>query len=369
MAASPRLLPHAAMLIAAVALAACAGGWPTTVKPPVDTTHTTVDTVPLRVYGDARGRWIGAATGSVLTMPGDSGNTLRSILGREFSMLWSGTYLKFDYLRPSRTTYNYASADAVHAFAQSHAMVMRGHTLVWYQQIPSWLINGGYGPDTVKAILKDHIDQVMGHYRGKMAAWDVVNEAMGDDGNLRTATSFWWQNVGPDYIAQAFRWAHAADSTAVLNYNDYAIETINAKSTAVLSLLSDLKGRGVPIDGIGFQFHYAADQAPSTADIAANFARFAALGLKIQITEADMRVRTLNGVPISSADLQTQATAYHNMVDACLQTPACNAIEIEGIYDGQAWVNDPTQWGAPVLYDLHMQPKPAYYAVKAALKP
>ena len=99
---------------------------------------------------------------------------------------------------------------------------------------------------------------------------------------------------------------------------------------------------------------------------AANFARFAALGLKIQITEADMHVAVQNGFA-SAADLQVQARAYRDMVNGCLRTPNCTAIEIEGIYDGQAWVSDPTQWGAPVLYDIRMQPKPAYYAVQAAL--
>ncbi len=360
-------LGAALLVAAAAALGACGGDATAPVKPPVDTTKATVDTIPLRVYGDLRGRWIGAATGSVLTMPGDSGALLRTIVAREFSMLWTGTFMKFDYVHPTRTTYNYGSADAVVAFAQSHGMVVRGHTLVWHSQVPSWVTNGGYPADTLEAILKDHIDNVVGHFKGKLAAWDVVNEAMGDDANLRA--TIWYNAIGPDYIEQAFRWARADDPDVPLYYNDYGIETINAKSTAVLNMLSDLKAKGVPLDGIGFQFHYAADQAPTTEAIVANFGRFAALGLKIQITEADMRIHTQNGVPVNAADLQTQATAYRNMVNACLQTPNCNAIEIEGIYDGQAWVNDPTQWGAPVLYDRNMQPKPAYWAVKAALKP
>jgi len=353
----------ASLLLVAAALAGC--GPDSHMAPFVpDTTHTApADTVPLRVYGDARGRYVGAATGTALTMPGDSGAQLRAILARQFSMLWTGTFMKFDYLRPSRSVYNYTQADSVVAFAQRNRMVVRGHTLVWHQQVPAWVLNGNYPPDTLRAILEEHIENVIGHFKGKLVAWDVVNEAMGDDANLRSTV---WSAIGPDYIEQAFRWARAADPDVPLYYNDYNIETVNAKSDAVYRLLADLKTRGVPIDGIGFQFHYAAQAAPSADAIAANFARFAALGLKIQITEADMHVAVQNGVA-SAADLQVQARAYRDMVNGCLRTPSCNAIEIEGIYDGQAWVADPTRWGAPVLYDIRMRPKPAYYAMQAAL--
>ncbi len=352
------------LLALAASLAACGSdGTPTGVKP--DTTKkVTADTTPLRYYAQLKGRYIGTAAGSMLSMPGDSGVKLRSIAAREFSMLWTGTYMKMDYLRPNRATYNYTTADNLLTWAQQNGMVMRGHTLVWHSQVPSWITNGGFAPDTLKAILKDHIEQVMTHYKGKLAAWDVVNEAMGDDANIRP--TIWYNAIGPDYIEQAFRWARAVDPNTPLYYNDYNIESINAKSTAVYNMLSDLKARGVPIDGIGFQFHFDAASAPSTAAITANFQRFAALGLKIQITEADMHTRVIGGIA-SMADQLVQATAYANMVNACLSVSACNAIEIEGTYDGQAWVNDPANWGAPVLYDIRMQPKPAYYAVRTAL--
>ncbi len=361
-----RRLTMAGLLIAAAALAACGSDSHMAPLAPDTTKTTPPDTVPLRVYGAARGRWIGAATGSVLTMPGDSGALLRTIVAREFSMLWTGTYMKMDYLRPSRSSWNYTQADSVVAFGQRNGMVVRGHTLVWHSQVPAWVTSGNFPPDTLAAILQDHITRVMTHFKGKLTAWDVVNEAMGDDAAIRQ--TLWYTAIGPDYIERAFRWARAADPDVPLYYNDYNIETQNPKSDAVYRMLADLKAKAVPIDGIGFQFHYLASDAPSADAIAANFARFAALGLKIQITEADMHVPVVNGLA-STADLQTQATAYRNLVNACLRTPACNAIEIEGIYDGQAWVSDPTKWGAPVLYDIHMQPKPAYYAVKAALKP
>jgi len=211
--------------------------------------------------------------------------------------------------------------------------------------------------------MRDHIHTVVGRYKGKIKVWDVVNEAIADDGTLRPTP---WLNIGTDYIDEAFRWARAADSGVPLYYNDYNIEAVNAKSDAVYALLSDMKARGVPIDGIGFQFHYQAASAPTADRIVANFARFASLGLKIQITEADMHVPVINGLA-STADLQVQASAYREMTNACLRTPNCNAVEIEGIYDGEAWVSDPTTSGAPVLFDILMRPKPAYYAVQAAL--
>lgn len=329
-----------------------------------DTTNgTPADTTPLRVYGAARNRYVGAATGTALTMPGDSGTLLRAILARQFSMLWTGAFMKFDYLRPSRSVYNYTQADSVVAFGARNGMVVRGHTLVWHQQVPAWVTSGNFSADTLRAILKEHIDNVVGHFRGKLVAWDVVNEAMGDDGNLRSTI---WSTIGPDYIEAAFRWARAADPDVPLFYNDYNIETVNAKSDAVYNLLRDLKAKGTPIDGIGFQFHYLAQSAPTADAIATNFARFAALGLTIQVTEADMHVPVQNGLA-SPVDLQAQARAYRDVANGCLRTPSCTAIEIEGIYDGQAWVEDPTRWGAPVLFDVHMRPKPAYYAVQAAL--
>jgi endo-1,4-beta-xylanase len=330
-----------------------------------DTTEPTVtaDTLPLRHHAEARGRYIGAAVGSALTMPGDSGARLRAILAREFNMLWTGRFMKFDYLRPNRWTYDYAQADSIVAFASRHGMVVRGHTLVWHQQIPAWVTGGSFPPDTLEAILKDHVDQVMAHFKGKLVAWDVVNEAIADDASLRSSP---WLTIGADYIEQAFRWARAADSAVPLYYNDYNIEVVNPKSDAVYALLRDLKARGVPIDGIGFQFHYEASSAPAADRIVANFARFAALGLAIQITEADMHVPVINGLA-ATADLQLQAGAYREMTAACLATPGCNAVEIEGIYDGEAWVSDPARWGAPVLFDMLMRPKPAYYAVQAAL--
>jgi endo-1,4-beta-xylanase len=329
-----------------------------TAEPPLP-----ADTMPLRHYAEARGRYIGAAAGSALTMPGDSGARLRQILAREFNMVWTGRFMKFDHLRPNRWTYNYTEADSIVAFANRHGQVVRGHTLVWHQQVPAWVTGGNFSPDTLRAILKDHVDRVMAHFKGKLVAWDVVNEAIADDGTVRSSP---WLTIGTDYIEQAFRWARAADLDVPLYYNDYNIEVVNPKSDAVYALLGDLKARGVPVDGIGFQFHYDASGAPTADRIVANFARFAALGLTIQITEADMHVPVTNGLA-ATADLLAQAGAYREMTAACLRTPECNAVEIEGIYDGEAWVSDPARWGAPVLFDILMRPKPAYYAVQAAL--
>jgi endo-1,4-beta-xylanase len=349
------------LLAAAPALGACSG--PSPVEQDGTGPTVTADTLPLRYHAEARGRYVGAAVGSALTMPNDSGARLRAILAREFDMVWTGRFMKFDHLRPDRWTYDYAQADSVVAYAHRNGMVVRGHTLVWHEQVPAWVTDGGFPPDTLAAILRDHVERVVGHFKGELVAWDVVNEAIADDGTLRPTP---WLNVGTDYVERAFRWARDADPDVPLFYNDYGIEVVNTKSDAVYALLSDLKARGVPIDGIGFQFHYQADGAPAAERIVTNFARFASLGLEIQITEADMHVPVLNGLP-SAADLQVQAGAYREMTSACLRTPACDAVEIEGIYDGEAWVSDPASWGAPVLFDVFMRPKPAYYAVQAAL--
>ena len=349
--ARPRRFATAAS--ACLALAAC--GELSVEAPPTATT-------PLRTLAARRGIAIGAATGSTFQRADAIGDTLRAILAREFDMVWSGNFLKFSTLRPTATTWDFSWADSMVAFAQAHAMTVRGHTFVWHNQIPSWLAGGTWTSAQVDSILADHIATVMAHFNGKIRIWDVVNEAV-DDNALRR-TTFWSSALGPGYIERAFRLARAVDATALLFYNDYNIEGSGAKSDTVYAMLADLKSRGVPVDGIGMQGHFIVGQVPGLSALLANFARFAQLGLKIEITELDIRMP----VPATGLNLFQQSLDYRTVVNACLQTPACDAVELGGVYDGDTWV--PSTFpgmGAPLLYDESFHPKPAYGAVNDLL--
>jgi endo-1,4-beta-xylanase len=249
------------------------------------------------------------------------------------------------------------------AFAQANGMRMRGHTLVFNNQLSSWLTSASWTPDTVRAILDQHITNVVTHYRGQLAAWDVVNEAINDgDGTLKSG--FWPTYLGRGYIEQAFRTARAADADVALYYNDYNIEAIGAKSDSVYELLEDFKTRGVPVDGVGMQMHLIAGQLPSLSSMEQNFARFAALGLKIQITELDIRIQ----LPATGTTLDTQAQNYRDIFDLCLRTPACDMVVMWGFTDRSSWIPSTFPgYGDALLFDSNFNPKPAYAAVRTLL--
>jgi len=240
-------------------------------------------------------------------------------------------------------------------------MRVRGHTLVWHSQNASWLTSGTWTKDEAKALLADHVTNVVNHYKGRVIAWDVVNEILGDNGALRSG--FWLTAIGPEYVELAFRTARAADPTVGLFYNDYNIEGVNAKSDSAYNLVRDLLARGVPITGVGFQAHFIAGGVPST--LAQNITRFSALGLKVHITELDVRLQ----LPSSAATLQTQAQNYRDVVSTCMSFPACEAVVLWGFTDKDSWI--PSTFpgmGEALIFDSAYQPKPAFASLQSVLK-
>ena len=315
----------------------------------------------------AKGRLFGTAV-DTLFLAGTN-PTYFTTLAREFSELTPGNVMKWSVLnRDSRFTYRFSFGDSIVSYAATHGMKVRGHTLVWHQQNPAWLTGTSWSPDTLKAILLEHIATVVGHYRGKVYAWDVVNEALNDDGTRRS--TIWADGLGPTYIETAFRAARAADSSALLFYNDYNLEFGGPKQDSAYNLLADFKTRGVPVDGIGFQAHFQinADRTgvPSRAALTATFQRFAALGLKIHITELDVRVRTPGA---TAAELTAQSNAYSDVVAACLAVSACDTIVIWGLTDAESWVPSTFPgYGSALLFDGSYGKKATYYAVLSTLK-
>ena len=190
--------------------------------------------------------------------------------------------MKWDLVEPSRGEYEFGPADDIVARARDAKQKIRGHTLVWHAQLPGWVRE--LGPEELRQAMREHIRNVVGHYDKDVGVWDVVNEPIADDGGLRP--SVFARRLGPGFIEDAFRTARVADADAKLYLNEIGAEGINPKSNRLYEIVRDLKARGVPIDGVGFQAHTNLQGLPS--DFVANMQRFRALGLDVAITEADV---------------------------------------------------------------------------------
>lgn len=320
----------------------------------------------LRQLADQRGIRIGAAVD-----PSHFGETAyATTLSREFNQAQPENVMKFGLIHPGANTYSFSAADSIVAFAQANSMAVRGHTLVWYQQNPTWLTGGNYTPAQLSAILQDHITTVMGHYAGQVYAWDVVNEAFNDDGTLRSTI---WSNTpgigltGTGYIEQALRWARAADPKALLFYNDYNGETVNSKSDAIYKMAQDFLARGVPLDGVGFQMHLTANPGSLTS-MTQNLQRFADLGLQVQITEFDVRLPVDSSGVASASSLATQAQIYQNITTLCLKIARCTAVQAWGFTDKYSWIPGTfAGFGAGLPFDATYQAKSASTSMLTAL--
>jgi len=315
---------------------------------------------PLRASADERGFFIGSA----VNMTPFRGETIyQDTLRREFNIMVAENAFKFDATQPARNTYNFTDTDALVDFTQANNMRMRGHTLVWHNQLPAWLTGGSFSRDEAIAILKDHISTLVGRYKGRVWAWDVVNEAI-DDSTGMLRNSFWLRSIGPDYINMAFEFARASDPDARLYYNDYSIEGMSAKSNAVYNLVSGLKSQGEPIDGVGWQMHQIAGFRIQPQN-QTNAQRLADLGLDISITEMDVRLI----LPDTPDQLQQQALAYGDAINFCLTQSNCKALVMWGFTDKYSWIPGTFSGrGDALIYDTNYQPKPAYFALKNVLE-
>ena len=296
-----------------------------------------------------------------------------TILGSEFSQLQAENEMKFGAIHPRPDTdpnpYDFKGGDALVAFAQSHNMVVRGHTLVWHNQVPDWVKKGSYSAPQLAYILHGHIKTVMTRYASKVYAWDVVNEAFNDDGTMRH--TIWYDQpglgagAGTKYIEQGLRWAHEADPGAKLFYNDYDAEEMNKKSDAIYAMARDFKARGVPLDGVGFQAHVTLkfDDPAKLASFPKNLDRFAKLGLELHITELDVRLDDS-----SPASFTAQGKLYGEITTLCVQQPACKLLQTWGFTDKHSWIPGFYKGqGWALLWDDKYQKKPAYAAVHDAL--
>ncbi|MBB5800370.1 endo-1,4-beta-xylanase [Saccharothrix ecbatanensis] len=278
-----------------------------------------------------------------------SDSTYVGILNREFKMVTAENEMKIDALEPTQGQFTYTNADRIVNHAVGQGMRVRGHTLAWHSQQPTWMQN--MSGTALRNAMLNHVTKVATYYRGKIHSWDVVNEAF-QDGTSGARRDSNLQRTGNDWIEAAFRAARAADSSAKLCYNDYNTDNwSHAKTQAVYRMVQDFKARGVPIDCVGFQAHFNSGN-PVPSNYHTTLQNFAALGVDVQITELDIE-----------GSGSSQAQQYQGIVQACLAVTRCNGITVWGIRDSDSWRAS----GTPLLFDSSGNKKAAYTSVLNAL--
>jgi endo-1,4-beta-xylanase len=342
-------------LVVAIAIACAACGGDKSPAPPTQPTPPAGPTDTLKAAANSQGKLIGTAVQSSLL----AGGQYSTVAGREFTYLTAEYEMKWNVIEPSQGSNSFGAGDAIVGFALSQGMRVKGHTFIWHGATPSWV--NGLSPSDLRLAMDRHIRNTAAHFSGRVHAWDVVNEAVADDGmNLRDTV--FRQKLGDSYIADAFRIARQADPQAKLFYNDYNGEGMGAKSDRIYDLLRGLLAAGVPIDGVGLQMHISANNRPSDGSIAANMRRLADLGLIVHISEMDVRVNNVPGN--QQTRLDAQRAAYHDVVRVCVLEPRCEAITFWGFTDAHTWISGDT----PLLFDAAYQPKPAFNGVVDALR-
>jgi len=302
------------------------------------------------------------------------------LIVQQFNSLTPENAMKMGPIHPKENEYYWKDADSIVAFAQRHNMRVRGHNLCWHNQTPAWMFVDAKGDTVSKAVLlqrlKDHITTVVNRYKGKIYAWDVVNEAISDKPDEYLRPSPWLRICGEEYIAKAFQYAHEADPNAVLFYNDYN-EISGVKRAKIIRLLKSLKAAGVPIGGVGLQAHWAVNE-PSREQLDSTIQDFAQLGLKVQITELDISVypkehqararKPEDADTTFSTEKENKQLEVYKMAFELFRKyrDVISGVTFWNISDRYSWLdNFPVQnrKDYPLLFDRNEQPKKAYWEV------
>lgn len=329
----------------------------------------------------ARGRFVGSILNSEWfnNSLGSDATIYESTHKANFNIVVAENEMKFDATEPSRGSFSFTKGDKLMAYAAANGMQVRGHALAWHSQVPSWVSTlaqqvesaGGSARDTLLSVLKTHIDSVVGHYKGKIREWDVVNEAINDNGThgWRSEGSVWYQYIGRDFIDSAFVWAHKADPDAKLYYNDYALEwgmgTGTKAQFAYDSIAVRLKNAGIYITGIGTQTHIQNTHTSTPSNLRTLASKLKSIGMTMQITELDIGFAL--GTAISDADYAAQGHLYRQFMDLFLEAENMEAFVIWGFSDKYSWLKDQSKYNG-LIFDSSFAKKPAYDSLVASLK-
>jgi endo-1,4-beta-xylanase len=302
-----------------------------------------------------------------------------ALIKKHFNSITAENDMKMEMMQPVEGKFNWATADSIVNFGIKNNIGVRGHNLCWHEQAPSWFFVDKDGKDVSKEVLlkrlKTHIDTIVGRYKGKIYAWDVVNEAIDDDSTKYLRNSKWYQICGEDFIVKAFEYAHAADPSAKLYYNDYNTERPE-KRERLYKLLKSLKDKGVPIDGVGLQAHWSIYE-PTEKELVTAIERYSSLGLKIQFTELDIsiypweknrRAKRQGEADEFTSELEAQQVSKYKMVFDVFRRykDVVTNVTFWNISDRRTWLDSypvPGRKNYPLLFDTQLKPKKAYWEV------
>jgi endo-1,4-beta-xylanase len=276
--------------------------------------------------------------------------------------------MKMMLIHPATDRFDFVKGDEIVAFAAATGKRMHGHTLVWHNQVPQWMKDFQGNQKAWEELLKNHIQTVVSHYKGKIVGWDVVNESFLDDGSLRP--SLWADHI-PDYIAKSFQWAHESDRDAILFYNDYGQDSKPKKMKAILDLVAELKRRGIPIHGLGLQMHINVDSKRN--ELQEVLDKSVATGLQIHLSELDIAVNPKNNPDFvyeeKAAKAQSELFNYIFKSYAEIPTKQQYGITFWNISDKDSWLRGyfkrPKEF--PLLFDENYSKKPAYTELTKSL--
>ena len=318
---------------------------------------------------------IGVAVNPRMMQPGPDADFIVA----QFSSMTPENAMKMGPIHPEENRYNWRDADAIADFARQHNLKLRGHTLCWHNQTPRWFFTDSTGKQVSREVLlarlKQHITDVVGRYKGRIYAWDVVNEAVPDDGNDIYRKSRFYEIIGEDYIEKAFEYAHEADPAAQLFYNDYNTENAS-KRERIYQLVKKLKDKGVPINGVGLQGHWSIYE-PTAQELEASITKFASLGLKVQITELDVSVypkeharreRKDTDKSEFTPEMNDKQAAHYKMLFDVFRKHKDNitGVTFWNLSDKSSWLDNfpvPGRKDFPLLFDQNGQPKKAFRGV------
>ena len=364
-----RLVTLGAACAAALLIAGTASGAAPTdhFRPPADS---------LRALAGPTGMRMGAAaTRSELATP-----QFAQIAGDQFNVMTPGNEMKWQLVEPTQGTYDWSGGDNLVNFARAHDQLVRGHTLTWHNQLPTWLTtgvsNGTITTDQLRALLHKHVTDEVTHFKGKIWQWDVANEFFTDSNPSQIDPNrFWAKNLGPGILEDVFRWAHAADPHVLLFYNDYnngGEDGSNAKFNAVYAWAKQALADGVPLNGIGVQGHLDTQYGYSGTRLQQDLQAYADLGLKVAITEADVRTFVdgpTTQVPTDKLAQFAQPFEFDQMLKACLFVRQCISFTIWGISDATSWIPSVFKTeGYALPWDVNYQPKTAYTVLQQDLR-
>ena len=298
---------------------------------------------------------------------------------KHFESVTAENAMKMGPIHPKEGEFFWADADAIVNFAQTNKLKIRGHTLCWHNQTPNWLFKDGQGGDVTKEVLlkrlKDHIAAVVGRYKGKIYAWDVVNEVIDDDDSIYFRDSPWYKICGEEFVAKAFEYAHEADPNALLFYNDYNTESAG-KRERIYKMLKGLLDKKVPIHGVGLQAHWSIF-GPTEQEIQESIEKFSSLGLKIQFTELDVSVyqsehsrrdRRPDESDAFTSEMEAKQVEQYKMIFKVFRAhkDKITGVTFWNVSDKSSWLDNFPVRGRknyPLLFDQNLQPKKVYWEV------